>query len=111
MENKVSLKEEFQLLPLALDVLTRVRDSQDELEVSRAVNALNEKILKCQKILESLSGIELSRQQQQEIYDANCATLKKKQELLEQYQHLSVFADVKPGSQPEGMQIDNLKFN
>ena len=43
------------------------------------VNALNEKILKCQKILESLSGIELSRQQQQEIYDINCATLKKKQ--------------------------------
>jgi hypothetical protein len=33
----MSLKDEFQLLPLALDVLTRVRDSQDELEVSRAV--------------------------------------------------------------------------
>lgn len=97
MENKMSLKDEFQLLPLALDVLTRVRDSQDELEVSRAVmqedvaysenmwltminkvNALNEKILKCQKILESLPGIELSQQQQQEIYDANCATVKMK---------------------------------
>lgn len=37
MEPQINLSEEFEILPLALDVLTRVRDSQDELEVSRAV--------------------------------------------------------------------------
>lgn len=43
------------------------------------MNALNEKINRCQKLLETLPGIELSRHQQQEIFEANQATLKRKQ--------------------------------
>jgi hypothetical protein len=34
------LSEEFQILPLVLDVLSRVKDSENELDVSKAVRFL-----------------------------------------------------------------------
>lgn len=43
------------------------------------MHSVNEKIARCQKLLEGLPGIELTRRQQEELYNTSVAQLQRKQ--------------------------------
>eukprot|EP01111_Echinosteliopsis_oligospora_P017908 TRINITY_DN7951_c0_g1_i1.p1 TRINITY_DN7951_c0_g1~~TRINITY_DN7951_c0_g1_i1.p1 ORF type:complete len:108 (+),score=26.43 TRINITY_DN7951_c0_g1_i1:115-438(+) len=89
-----SLAAEFQILPLVLNLLEIVvKDSTEELSVSKAANVLNDRIQKCQQTVAALPGIQLSKAQQEQLYARLCGDLLKKQKLLEQYKSLSVFQE------------------
>eukprot|EP01113_Clastostelium_recurvatum_P043634 TRINITY_DN7252_c0_g1_i2.p1 TRINITY_DN7252_c0_g1~~TRINITY_DN7252_c0_g1_i2.p1 ORF type:complete len:103 (-),score=21.37 TRINITY_DN7252_c0_g1_i2:81-368(-) len=85
-----SLQASFQFLPLLLDVIALTKDKQDELEVARAINIFNERILQCQRYLDQLPGLEMSRDQQKERFTLYEEALKHKAALLEKYKKLSI---------------------
>ncbi|EFA78594.1 putative mediator complex subunit 9 [Heterostelium album PN500] len=83
------LLKEFQLFPFILDIISRLKD--DELEVSRAVNALNEKVAKSLRVLNSIPGTNRTLEEQELLLKSYKDKLRKKKELIAKLTEVEMF--------------------
>ncbi|EGG14897.1 hypothetical protein DFA_10770 [Cavenderia fasciculata] len=86
-----AILEEFQLFPLLLDIISRLKD--DELEVSRAVNTFNERASEALKLLNTLPGVHRSPLEQENLRDSLKLKLEKKLDLIEKLKNHKLFTD------------------
>ncbi|KYQ89575.1 putative mediator complex subunit 9 [Tieghemostelium lacteum] len=82
--------QEFQLFQMAVDIISRFKD--EELDLSRAQSAYNDKTIKCFKILNSLPGINRSLDEQEQLLQSYKDILEKKSQLIEKLKKLELFS-------------------
>eukprot|EP01132_Coremiostelium_polycephalum_P010340 gene10340-12695_t len=89
VENIDEILNDLQLFPMVLELISRAKD--EELDVSRAANQLNEKVYKCVRTINTLPGITRTLEEQEALLKSYKDRLKKKKELLEKLRNIELF--------------------
>eukprot|EP01117_Protostelium_nocturnum_P008162 TRINITY_DN2912_c0_g1_i3.p1 TRINITY_DN2912_c0_g1~~TRINITY_DN2912_c0_g1_i3.p1 ORF type:complete len:102 (-),score=29.33 TRINITY_DN2912_c0_g1_i3:191-496(-) len=85
----------FTILPSVLNLLKLIQSSNDDMEVSKSVASLKEKINGCKILVDEMPGVQLTNLQQSDIYKDSQQRLSRKTELIEQYLQLDLFNSFK----------------
>eukprot|EP00667_Euglena_gracilis_P033872 EG_transcript_56904 len=86
-----ALAEEFNLLPLVEDLLRSVAHAPQEAsgkEVAELAEALCSQFVRCQNIVDGLSGTDLTPAQQEQALRESAAALQGRREVVEAYARL-----------------------
>mmetsp|Transcript_19417 Transcript_19417/g.33375 ORF Transcript_19417/g.33375 Transcript_19417/m.33375 type:complete len:125 (-) Transcript_19417:216-590(-) len=79
--------EEFQFLPAILEILRRLKESSvyTEADVMKEIQSLQEKFLRCHKMLRELPGGDLTKEEQMTMYEMYLEKLQSKCSVLARY--------------------------
>eukprot|EP00668_Euglena_longa_P028947 GGOE01036283.1.p4 GENE.GGOE01036283.1~~GGOE01036283.1.p4 ORF type:complete len:130 (-),score=37.35 GGOE01036283.1:290-628(-) len=94
-----SLAEEFNLLPLVQDLLRCVASAPregSEKEAAELAEVLCSQFVRCQNVVDGLSGTDFTPAQQEEALQKSTVTMRNRQRVVETYAQLPVWGIVPP---------------
>lgn len=83
----------FNLLPLIFETIQALQKTSDPQELTKKVNSFRSKLQHCRALLDNISGVEMSCEEQKELLRKCQAQYREKCELLRNNRNLPVFTE------------------